>query len=218
MLFRMPHIKKKILFLQRQNNGPVAQLDRAPDYGSGGCGFESRRVHIPFFMKSLLSILFSFIAIVILTSTTCKRPVEYPPEPTISFKSFTVKDTIDALDNQIKKGTLAFTFIDGDGDIGLKPEDTVPPYDSTYYYNLFLQGYYYQNGAIVADSPAVPLYYRIPYIEPQGQNKVLKGTIKVDIIYNLPVPHDSIFYKFYIVDRKLHHSNTAQTPVIVFSE
>ncbi len=26
-------------------NAPVAQLDRAPDYGSGGLGFESLRVH-----------------------------------------------------------------------------------------------------------------------------------------------------------------------------
>ena len=204
--------------MQRQSYGPVAQLDRAPDYGSGGCGFESRRVHIPFFMRSVLFILFSFVFLIMLTSTTCKRPVTYPPVPSIRFKSFTVTDTTDALDNTIKKGTLAFTFIDGDGDIGLRPEDTVPPYDSIYYFNLFLQGYYYQNGTVFADSPAVPLYYRIPYIEPQGQNKVLKGTIKVDIIYNLPILHDSIFYKFYLVDRKLHHSNTEQTPVIVLSE
>jgi len=169
-------------------------------------------------MKSLLSILLSASLFVLLTSTTCKRPEQYPIIPQISFKSFTVKDTIDALDNNIKKGTLAFTFIDGDGDIGLKPEDTVPPYDSTYYYNLFLQGYYYDNGVVTADTPAVPLYYRIPYIEPQGQNKVLKGTIKVDIIYNLPILHDSIYYEFYIVDRQLHRSNTAKTPVIVLSE
>ena len=37
------HIQKKAVFLQR--NGLVAQLDRVPDYGSGGCGFDSRLVH-----------------------------------------------------------------------------------------------------------------------------------------------------------------------------
>lgn len=26
-------------------DGLVAQLDRVPDYGSGGCGFDSRLVH-----------------------------------------------------------------------------------------------------------------------------------------------------------------------------
>ena len=210
--------KKKILLLQCKNVGPVAQLDRAPDYGSGGCGFESRRVHIFFFMKAYLFILSFSIIIFIFTSTSCKRPVEYSPIPQISFKSFIVKDTIDVLGNNIKKGTLSFTFIDGDGDIGLLPEDTVYPYDSIYYFNLFLQGFFYQNGQIIADSPSVPLYYRIPYIEPQGQNKVLKGTIKIDITYNYPIIHDSILYKFYLVDRKLHHSNTEQTPIIILTE
>ena len=30
---------------KKKNTAPVAQLDRAPDFGSGGCGFESCRVH-----------------------------------------------------------------------------------------------------------------------------------------------------------------------------
>ncbi len=28
------------------DNGPVAQLDRVPDYGSGGWGFDSSLVHL----------------------------------------------------------------------------------------------------------------------------------------------------------------------------
>ena len=35
---------KKKLYLCSAN-GLVAQLDRVPDYGSGGCGFDSRLVH-----------------------------------------------------------------------------------------------------------------------------------------------------------------------------
>ncbi len=31
--------------LKRRNGGSVAQLNRASDYGSEGCGFESRRNH-----------------------------------------------------------------------------------------------------------------------------------------------------------------------------
>ena len=37
--FRVPSATLPILF------APVAQLDRASDYGSEGCVFESRRVH-----------------------------------------------------------------------------------------------------------------------------------------------------------------------------
>ena len=43
----------------KTRNGSVAQLNRASDYGSEGCGFESRRNHkgslqLPFFVHSLL--------------------------------------------------------------------------------------------------------------------------------------------------------------------
>ena len=37
--------QKKLYFCSAKRNGLVAQLDRVPDYGSGGCGFDSRLVH-----------------------------------------------------------------------------------------------------------------------------------------------------------------------------
>lgn len=38
---------KKVVSLHSQSrDGLVAQLDRVPDYGSGGCGFDSRLVHL----------------------------------------------------------------------------------------------------------------------------------------------------------------------------
>ena len=37
--------KKKAVSLHSKSVGLVAQLDRVPDYGSGGCGFDSRPVH-----------------------------------------------------------------------------------------------------------------------------------------------------------------------------
>ena len=33
-----------LAFVDKMHRAPVAQLDRAPDYGSGGLGFESLRV------------------------------------------------------------------------------------------------------------------------------------------------------------------------------
>ncbi len=163
-------------------------------------------------MKQSFAIILFFFLLAIFS---CKRPQTYPIVPHITFKNFIVKDTVDILDNNIKKGTLIFSFVDGDGDIGLQEGDTLPPYDSTYFYNLFLEGYYYENGIIHKDTSSVPLYFRIPYVEPQGQNKVLKGDIKVDIIYNYPILHDSIYYKFYMVDRALHKSNIETTSLIV---
>ena len=37
--------KENAVSLQSKSVGLVAQLDRVPDYGSGGCGFDSRPVH-----------------------------------------------------------------------------------------------------------------------------------------------------------------------------
>ena len=52
--------KKKGVSLHSKSVGLVAQLDRVPDYGSGGCGFDSRPVHkrksrnrFPFFLFPL---------------------------------------------------------------------------------------------------------------------------------------------------------------------
>ena len=41
----MLHDIKKVVSLHSKSVGLVAQLDRVPDYGSGGCGFDSRPVH-----------------------------------------------------------------------------------------------------------------------------------------------------------------------------
>ena len=40
------HERKKLYFCGVKTTGLVAQLDRVPDYGSGGCGFDSRLVHM----------------------------------------------------------------------------------------------------------------------------------------------------------------------------
>ena len=38
--------EKSCTFAVSKTTGLVAQLDRVPDYGSGGCGFDSRLVHL----------------------------------------------------------------------------------------------------------------------------------------------------------------------------
>ena len=44
---------KKLYFCAVKTTGLVAQLDRVPDYGSGGCGFDSRLVHKRFHKTNL---------------------------------------------------------------------------------------------------------------------------------------------------------------------
>ena len=85
-------------------------------------------------MKALAKILI-LIIIVLLGGLSCKKIESLPEIPSISFKSFILIDTIDALGNEGKIGELTFDFEDGDGDIGLTQPDSLSA-DSTNF-NLF---------------------------------------------------------------------------------
>lgn len=164
-------------------------------------------------MKALAKILI-LIIIVLLGGLSCKKIESLPEIPSISFKSFILIDTIDALGNEGKIGELTFDFEDGDGDIGLTQPDSLSA-DSTNF-NLFFTLFGKTNGEFIEVSEndlETPLNYRIPYIEKEGQNKALKGEIQVDFIYLL-FEYDTIKYSFFIVDRALHKSNVETTPEI----
>ncbi len=49
-----------------------------------------------------------------------------------------------------------------------------------------------------------------------GQNKTVKGEIKVQIYYFVIPPFDTMRYDFYILDRAGHQSNVASTSDIAF--
>lgn len=163
-------------------------------------------------MKILRYAVLVFPALFFLGS--CHKIEQVSPIPSIGFKSFTIFDTTDILGNRSKGGRLSFSFEDGDGDLGLNPP--VSGYtDST---NLFFALYRKKNGVMVPadmNDPIFPSAYRIPYMEGQGQNKVLKGTINVTFLYLFFSVEDTIKYDFYIKDRALHESNIASTSEIV---
>ena len=145
-------------------------------------------------------------------------PIEkLPPEPAIEFRSFTLYDTVDMLGNDAKAGKLTFYFEDGDGDLGLDNPGSGLEVST----NLFLQLYRKTDGVFELAGPTDPLYpsdYRIPYLEPGGQNKILKGTIDVTLIYFLYNTSDTLYYDFWIRDRSGNDSNTATTCVFVLGD
>jgi hypothetical protein len=166
-------------------------------------------------MKRATVILF---LAVVLAIGSCTPVEKLPPEPMIEFRSFALFDTVDLLGNLSRAGRLSFYFEDGDGDVGLD-DPTDPLFEPSS--NLFMQ-LYRKNGDIfeLAD-PSDPLYpseYRIPYLEPGGQNKILKGTIEVTMIYFLYNGSDTVYYDFWISDRGGNLSNTATTCVINLGE
>jgi hypothetical protein len=167
------------------------------------------------------------LALGILTAIVCACVKTEPvsPVPKITFISFQLFDGIDSLLlNKIKIGILEFSFIDGDADIGIvTPVDTNMP--NTYNYNVFLipfkkiDGNYIKLKVDSTDKLNPPPYYRIEHdtkFDRIGQDKTIKGTIKINIEYFIIPSYDTMKYDFYILDRAMHKSNIESTTDIGF--
>ncbi len=151
---------------------------------------------------------------VALVMLSCEPIEKVSNVPEIGFKSFTMGE-IDSLGFKIKAGELVFSFIDGDADFGIRNtgvnQDTL---------NLFLIPY--KKTDMVYDSVEMNIYgrkYAVMNDEKLirvGQNKTIKGEIKVQIYYFITPPFDTIRYDFYITDRAGHKSNVESTSDIGF--
>jgi hypothetical protein len=165
-------------------------------------------------MKKSKLLIFVLPALLFLGS--CHKIEQVSSTPSIKYLSFTIFDTTDILGNNLKGGKLHFSFEDGDGDLGIDT-NTGDQTDTT---NLFFSLYRIKNNVAVAatsDDPLYPSAYRIPYMERQGQDKVLHGTIDITFMYLFYNDSDTIQYDFFIRDRGKHNSNTAKTSRVIIA-
>lgn len=166
-------------------------------------------------MNSLFKTLLLAVLVIHL-SGGCEKIRQLPPEPMIEFRQFTLYDTVDILGNPAKAGILEFYFEDGDGDLGLQQ----PLEGETDTSNLFFTLLRKENGIfseVDESDPSKPSTYRIPYMEREGQNKILQGLIDITFLYFFFEPDDTIMYEFYVTDRAGNVSNTASSCEIPFS-
>jgi hypothetical protein len=167
---------------------------------------------VEFLLKNKYILVLALVGTVLYS---CIKPEQVSPIPNIKFKSF-IKFGLDSAD-------FTISFKDGDGDIGLDPQDTFPPYNTgtETYYNLFMKYYFKKtDGSFVAyynpnTNDTLVFKYRIPDITPIGQNKTLDGDIKVKLSAPYFVPGHTVFkFDVYIYDRALNKSNVITTPEI----
>lgn len=153
---------------------------------------------------------------VVVCIVSCKENEEYPIVPAISFKSL---GTMLAQNGNDSMGVIVISFTDGDGDLGLHPDDTLPPFNSgsQYYRNFQLELFEKVNGNWVLNPLSPQLGGRMPYLTPEGSNKALKGDIQMET--NLPINKtmDTLFFNVFIYDRELHKSNVVQTSEIIIN-
>ena len=158
----------------------------------------------------LLSLIITFVIY------ACEKPKAYSNIPKVSFKSIEIKNGINALDEEIKSIILTTNIEDGDGNVGLYAiTDTTREYDLLEEFNYFIEMYEKIDGEFIKVDLQESQKFRIPYMEPQGQQKLLKADIEVSFEYTMKFfTYDTVKYEFYIYDRDLNKSNIAETPEI----
>lgn len=157
-------------------------------------------------VKYIILLLFSVMII------SCGKIRQIPPEPWIEFRHVEIFDTIEPqLGNPARAARVTFYFEDGDGDIG----------HSRYYYynnsdtmNLFFEAWLKKKGVFIKPGQGDFIQsssFSIPDIEPEGQNKIVRGTIDVVLFYYLYNITDTAKYEFYLKDRAGNISNISET-------
>lgn len=158
----------------------------------------------------------------------CVTPMEFPPEPYIEFRENIVYQSIASTGDTTLMLDVKFYFQDGDGDIGRRNEDEVPPYVGDSLHNL-----HFHLWEVLPDSTYLPVLipdttglirqveysYHLHYIEPVNGNNALRGTITwtVDDFSStaLLLKGKTVAYSIYLYDRALHKSNTIYTAPLV---
>lgn len=174
-------------------------------------------------MKVLKLIVLAFVALLF---ASCQKKVEYPIEPKIAYEGFTY--ILDADSTFTGEGILAFSYTDGDGDLGLDDTDTLPPFGPSdeHYYNMVVDYLKCVNGEFVKTPllswnvqtqsfDTVSFNARFHRLRDNDEPKAISGTME----YALPVqnplsPNDTIKFEIRILDRALHESNAIQTEPI----
>jgi hypothetical protein len=175
-----------------------------------------------------------YIIGVLLILAACKGGEIYPIIPSIEYESsYIIKDSA----GKTRYVGLILKFRDGDGDVGLAPGDTFPPYNfvkdpsnpdknSNYFYENLYVDYLEKNGSeyhhVVTPFTTDTLRktFRVMVLTPEGKYKAIRGNIDVKFEPSIfPNRADTIKLKFKLLDRMLHESNIAEsTDIVIGSE
>lgn len=161
------------------------------------------------------------LAIILLSACRADAP-QYGDVPFLELKKAPEQFKLNGRDSMVK---ITLSYTDGDGDIGLEPSDTFPPFQfgGPYFYNLFIGVIQIENGMekpILIPLTTDTLHYndRIGNLTPTGKNKSISGELQI-MLKAEPYPGiqpDSMYYTIQLADRKLHKSNLIKTPVLRF--
>ena len=147
---------------------------------------------------------------------SCERAQSHSEIPEIHFESLSFDSVYSAaLEVFEKKAILTFSFIDGDGDIGVRsPLDSISKIHHTWYKKMpdkTYEPFQFPLTGTITDSIAIP--YSSVMNKDEAQNTTLKGTIEIALdAPSKPQNVDTMRIEFYIFDRARNRSNVEYTP------
>ena len=153
-----------------------------------------------------------FILFITFFFSGCEKEEVYSEIPEIKYLGFTAGYEETGLGTQLI-GTLTFSFIDGDGDIGFY-ENSDSTIDAPVIHDIFIYEYNKVNDEFVVSDT---IKYWMPYFEQGVYMKSLKGSIDIKLTRTIH-SEDTAKYEFYIQDRAYNMSNIESTPEIIYSE
>jgi len=166
--------------------------------------------------------------------SSCLKAPEYPVTPSISYNNIQViRIQKQAGGQPLDSIRLTINYQDGDGDLGLSPDERKnPPFDfqkgTNKFYNNFFVEPFVRNAAtgryesLVAKGITTPGAYNGAFPHPTSTTDSKAAPIKGTITY-APVafglgdtfqPRDSVRFEISIADRAQHVSNTITTRAV----
>ena len=176
--------------------------------------------------RTLCGGLLSLLASSLTVSSCIDRP-NFPDTPEIEFKNLKVQ-RVDTITGVFDRLTLTISFKDGDGDLGLSPDDVMPPYQpflqpgnipNPDHYNYFIQPQRKEGNTFVdiinPGGRRGEYDSRFPRLEPNpGRSAPLQGDLrfKIELSLGAPLqPGDEVRFVVSIKDRALNQSNVITT-------
>lgn len=172
-----------------------------------------------------MTILFA----ILIAMAACKKKVEYPIEPKITFDGLSYLMNADStLTGEV---ILTIGYTDGDGDLGLDDADTLYPFgpNDPHYYNLIID-YLKWDGNDFVETPllnwnqqtqsfdTISFNARFKRLVFNDEEASISGVIDYTMmVFNPLSPNDTIKFRAHILDRALHESNTIETDAIWFN-
>ena len=166
---------------------------------------------------------------------SCTNVPDFPNTPAIVLKSIDIfPGVVQGTPNpNIDSIKITLSFQDGDGNLGLYPNDTLPPYNETnadgtpnpFHFNYFIDFFHKQNGVYVEKSFSDGFSFNGRFFireEPFTQARPLEG----DLDYTFAITKngvfgsdifdgDTILFEVQIADRDLNLSNKISTEDII---